>query len=357
VGLNKIAGPFRKRPQNAAAWPFRKRPQNAAAWPFRKRPQNAAAWPFRKRPQNAAAWPFRKRRLVLVPLFLKAVPVFFPKAFIRMSKLFNYDEVVCITLEGAKARQAHIQQELIEKHKIPVKFYVAKRSNRSGLIGCFESHIAVIRAAYEKGCKSVMVFEDDAIPTAGYDEAVLADVERFMATNPWEFVQFGYLFLRNGKEFSPFTDLFAYLSATRVPECKNLVHWNGLAAHAYALSRPAMRKVVEAGEKMLALPNDKVIHFDWLLLQVLDPALGFSVVPMQFDQKWCMQTQNSVSTTGRDTDVYEWIARKLRLLCILEKTALSYHLSQLQYYRLPIMLMFVLFVVVCVLIYRIFYQV
>lgn len=72
----------------------------------------------------------------------------------------NVDGVFIITLSN----QFEKQQNILDNWKgININFFVVER-NPNPKIGCFESHMDVIRMAKEKGLKRILILEDDAEP-------------------------------------------------------------------------------------------------------------------------------------------------------------------------------------------------
>ena len=72
--------------------------------------------------------------------------------------------IVCINLEERPDKR-----KLMEDHakslKLNLTFYTAKKHPESGIRGCLESHVEVVKMAKEKGWKYLMILEDDALFT------------------------------------------------------------------------------------------------------------------------------------------------------------------------------------------------
>lgn len=92
----------------------------------------------------------------------------------KMQPLFSFGSIVCISLRDIDC---------------PFRFHLVERDRRGGRVGCFTSHIEVIREAYDRGQKSVMIFEDDVVATPAYNSKIIREICRYLE---WELVQFGY---------------------------------------------------------------------------------------------------------------------------------------------------------------------
>ena len=67
--------------------------------------------------------------------------------------------VVCINLKTRKEKKRYMKIQC-RRRNIPVKFFAAEK-HQNPKRGCLESHLAVIKQAYEDGVKHLLVFEDD----------------------------------------------------------------------------------------------------------------------------------------------------------------------------------------------------
>jgi len=235
-----------------------------------------------------------------------------------------FDGIICITLADAKDRHEHMRH-IIEQTQIPVEFYYAKRHPLGGRVGCFDSHVAVTKLAYERGYKNVLILEDDLLPTASYDPRIIA--KAMEVTQPdkdpdWEMIQFGYWPMRD------VDDIFGILFYLTSPEVSPyVVRYQALACVAYALSRKAMKKIVEQAPSILATATPKTApHYDIWLQSIIAKCHAYCTIPQMFDQKWCMPTYNSAEST-----LEQVIFRPNQ--CLFEWSQLCHTLSLVRYYR------------------------
>ena len=208
-----------------------------------------------------------------------------------------------------------------------------------GLIGCFDSHIAVIKMVYERGCKNALIFEDDFTNTKAYNEKIIKEVTDFMKlNNTWLSIKLGYVPIQ--KETHLMMNLIQYFISNNVS--KHIIKWSGLASHAYIVSRKCMEILIPEGIRELKKPLDKIRHYDIFYQEVLDQTTNecYSVIPLMFDQKWCFQSNNSLPPYAK---FGERLFRYKNNQCLLERTGIMYYVSLLRYNR---KMLFILFMIV-----------
>ena len=246
-----------------------------------------------------------------------------------------FDAVVCITLEDAHDRQNTFTR-IFEGLSIPFEFYKAKRSEYGGRYGCFESHINVCRRAYDSGYKNVLIFEDDAIPTKGYDERLFKEVSDVMRRdNDWERIQLGYSIISN---FNDYGALFRLLSSERVSS--HIIRYHGCFTHAMCISRKGMKKILEAAPIELR-KGGHIEHVDVWLNKTLSRDHQYCTIPIMFDQDWCIPTNNIPNSF-----LEKYIMRPNQ--CFLGKLPVLYYLPMIRYYRNEILIFLLLFFILLV---------
>lgn len=238
-----------------------------------------------------------------------------------MDAFAAFDGILCIALSKAHARIAHVRR-MAARLKIPIEFYFVTPSPRSGLIGCFASHIGALSLALDRGLENVLIFEDDFVPSPSYSPAVIAAVGRFCRRDAtWECVKLGF-----GLEDMPsVVGAVRYMAAGRGAELlvgpelsvgpggAYTVRYTGLLAHALVVSRRGMEKLVRAGEAELARPDREIQHYDMWMRSVLSPRESHCVVPVQFDQAWDFPTTNSLPPGMKD-GLFESVLRRFQWL-------------------------------------------
>jgi len=136
------------------------------------------------------------------------------------------DKIVCINLKERKDKYANIKN-VFDKLKINVEFYFAEKHPTSGRIGCFESHINVIKNSYNNNNKFVLIFEDDVINTPSYNENNIKCVVDFIKKNNWcEYFQLGYSILPH--------EIYDYLNSKTLNSTpsNSIIQYNGNTTHA-----------------------------------------------------------------------------------------------------------------------------
>jgi GR25 family glycosyltransferase involved in LPS biosynthesis len=223
-----------------------------------------------------------------------------------------FDRIVCVTLREDVERQHRfrgVMRDVGIGHRF--SFFKADRHPKGGRVGCFESHIEVIAAAYaDPACKSILIFEDDAIMAPGYDARIIEGAVSFLRSidgnnddddrhkangrTPWAVMMLGFAVFKAQYHLGMVTAPMVAPHVIRYP-------WVVLA-HAYALSRKGMQAVLQPALAELAKPPHKVAHFDTFMAKALAPLdATYSIVPTQFEQAWCMPSNNVPFSTMEAT--------------------------------------------------------
>jgi GR25 family glycosyltransferase involved in LPS biosynthesis len=234
-----------------------------------------------------------------------------------------FDKIYCITLEHRKDRQQS-SEKIFCNFNIPVEFFYTKKHPQGGIIGCFLSHITCIQNAYDSGANTILIFEDDVIPTKGYDTEIITQCIEFMKNNEWEYFQFGYIINNIGDFFF----------AEQVNN--NIIKYNGTATHAYCLSRVGIKRILKNAYNIIQQSN--IIPIDYYYLEIFPKKTRFCVIPLQFDQKWCIEHDNIPNS-------FKNLIYRLNQ-CTFEKYNIWHNISILYYYRIYLLILIIFFVVI-----------
>lgn len=148
-----------------------------------------------------------------------------------MIKEFSFfDKIYCINLYTRKDRYSS-SKKIFKKHNIPVTYYQTHKHPTSGLQGCFESHINVIKKAYDEGAKNVLIFEDDL--RSNFSLKKLQQSIKFMKDKYWDIFYLGAV-----------PDI-RYKGTTKVSSFPGIYKLDGICTHAYAVNYRAMKKLKE----------------------------------------------------------------------------------------------------------------
>ena len=145
----------------------------------------------------------------------------------------GFDAIYCISLTTTpdKLKKAkELFKELGFEHL--VKYYITKKSEYGGIYGCFESHVNVMKKCYaDPNCKNVLIFEDDVIKGAFYNEKYINNAIQFMKYNKdWDILKLGALV------FLP-----PLVCNKKIGICKG----NSVYAHAYVVNRKAIKQHID----------------------------------------------------------------------------------------------------------------
>lgn len=221
-----------------------------------------------------------------------------------------FDDIVCINLETRWDRYEHAKQ-VFASYSIPGRIMKVQKHHVSGMQGCFESHLSIIRNAYQQQQQHVLVFEDDLAPTKSYNEQYVRDAIRFMSeNNDWDIFYFGY-FVFNDKMHP----LQTFLTANSVEP--HIIQYNPFATHAYCINRRGMDKVLQRCTEYMT-----TVHYD-IFLASHAGLKNYCYVPMLFDQKFCFASDIAPN------NAIERIARSCQ--CFADKSNILYHISYFKY--------------------------
>jgi GR25 family glycosyltransferase involved in LPS biosynthesis len=237
--------------------------------------------------------------------------------------MYIFDSIFCINLKERKDRFKK-SKKLFDRLKIPIEYYFADKHN-NGRIGCFESHINVIKKSYFRGDNYVLIFEDDIVETS-FNENILKDISEYMKYKNCEYFQLGYSILPN--------ELPSYMLSSR--EMVNntcILNYVGLLTHSYILSRNGMKKVIDNYESHI-----NTVHLDVFYKNIFKHSSAV-VCPTLFQQDFCSKNDNSPPE-----NIYFSILRYLS--CFQSNLSLFYLLSVLKryiFYFIFLISLFILF--------------
>jgi GR25 family glycosyltransferase involved in LPS biosynthesis len=191
--------------------------------------------------------------------------------------LYNFfDKIYCINLIYRKDRYESAQSTFKKLNISNVEFYFATKSDKGGRYGCFESHINVIKKAYNEGYNNILIFEDDIRPSIFYDEKILDEAITFMKTNNWDIFYLGYFVIDDE------------LKVLKIKNNnKNIFQFNACAAHAYCLNRKSMEKILNVYEKYISY-----MHVD--RFYSIDIFNNYFITPIIFEQYYCYPIDNLI---------------------------------------------------------------
>lgn len=147
----------------------------------------------------------------------------------------------------------------------------------------------------------------------------MLEVIQFMKTNKFDIIYLGSSPFRSTRDF---TWPGPYIFAQKVS--KHIIKYAGNLAHAYIVSRIAMKQILAEYEKLTSW--NKFVHIDAWYTKIFDNS--YCVVPILFDQRFCLPSNNT------PVDQIETIARHIQ--CSAEHYKIFFWLSMLPYYRLEI---------------------
>lgn len=204
-----------------------------------------------------------------------------------------FNDIVCINLEHRKDRK-QVSENIFKQLNINCRFHTVRKHPKGGMYGCFESHIQVIKDAYNKGLDNLLIFEDDIKLTPSYTNSQLEICTEFMKTNKeWDIFFLGYIPCNTNR--GSMKDLF---NAEFVNS--HIIQYRPFATHSYCVSRKGMHKILNNYKNHIGQ-----IHLDQYYVNLkLD---SYCTVPMLFDQHLCL-----LGTDNEPFDSFEAFIRRFQ---------------------------------------------
>ncbi len=228
-----------------------------------------------------------------------------------MTNIYDFfDDIICINLDISSDRKKHAEH-YFNKLNIPARFFTAKKHEKGGLYGCFDSHIQILLEAYNNNLEYILVFEDDFLPTDSYSEDKLQSAIDFMKTNEdWDILHLGYSSLRDNK------DGFSTILSGKLYN-DDIVQYNAFCTQALCYNKQSIKKIVDTYKEFIG-----IVHYDMYISTYAD-LKNYCIIPMLFDQNFYFEHNNE------STDYIEVILRNL--FPFLACTQINYKLSLLKY--------------------------
>jgi len=190
-----------------------------------------------------------------------------------MEKIYKLvDEIYCINLISRPDRY-NLMKNFEKEENIKITFYRPEKDPSGGMIGCFKSHIEVIKIAYELGQNKIMVLEDDLIRTKSYNDICYNQITEFINSEDWDII----------KITSGTLDPFIILNYNLV--LPNLYQGNTLSGASYILNRKSMKKILDTYQNYAI-----TTHYDGYHNKIFKKI--YNIIPIIFTQKWDLGSDN-----------------------------------------------------------------
>jgi GR25 family glycosyltransferase involved in LPS biosynthesis len=243
-----------------------------------------------------------------------------------MTNIYNYfDDIVCINLDFRKDRRAEAQKYFTELN-IPANFLTVKKHEKGGRYGCFDSHIKVLKYAQANNYTNILVFEDDVMPTKGYNEKIIKKAVEFMQNNKdWDILYFGYSFMDQNQQ--------TIFTAPNYND--DIIIYKPLLTHAFCYSQRGINTILKTYKPYLGKT-----HYDQFLVNHKG-LKSFCILPLMFNQNWTSEHNNSTH------NLTEEIVRQY-VQPIIPYLDLHYNMSMLRY-KYKEFLMYLCIIFICIL--------
>ncbi len=175
------------------------------------------------------------------------------------------DKYYCINLYERPDRYLSASQ-VFKKLNLDVIFYQTHKNPKSGAQGCYDSHLNVIRNAYNANYNRVCIFEDDVLPSKYLTNDNINYVKNFIDNNDYDIFYLG-----------PRPDVLRFSINKISSEHKDKYIYTGkiLCAHAYIINRKFMKQMLDNYSNYNNTTIDKVYR---------DTAKSYAIYPSLFYQ-------------------------------------------------------------------------
>lgn len=201
--------------------------------------------------------------------------------------IYNYfDKIYCINLDISIDRKEYVSN-IFKELNIPVEFYNIKKHENGGLYGCFDSHINIIKYAYENNLENILVFEDDIEPTKSYNIENINKIINFMKKNKeYDIFYLGYLAFKDNSKNKSFSSIF---NSKKIEN--NIYKYNPICTHSICYNRRSYKKILENYDDYIGL-----IHYDNYIANYLD-LNNYCFMPCLFEQKYFKSLNKPLNNT------------------------------------------------------------
>jgi GR25 family glycosyltransferase involved in LPS biosynthesis len=148
----------------------------------------------------------------------------------KLKNLWKYfDKIYCINLYEREDRYNDAKNMFQNIGLDDINFYRTYRHPNGGQQGCFESHINIIKKAYDSGAENCLIFEDDAYPLD------------FSYTNLYKCIEF----MKNNNHWNVFyLGAFPNIKYDHINNKQNHFYQiHPFGCHAYVIHRKYMEKI------------------------------------------------------------------------------------------------------------------
>lgn len=226
------------------------------------------------------------------------------------------DKIICINLIDRPDKYNNAKR-VFDKLNLHVDFYQPEKHKYSGRIGCFESHINVIKECFDQNMNRILIFEDDIIETSSYNKDSIQNIIHFLDNNVCDYFQLGYTILPH--------EMINYFTSLSISNT-HFLQYNGNCTHAYILNRTGMEKILKTWKKYC---YNKKLDIDVYYKEIFKNN-GACSCPILFDQNFCINNDNEIATTS-----YYTFMRSFS--CVQYHISFMYYLSIIRYQYLLIL--------------------
>jgi GR25 family glycosyltransferase involved in LPS biosynthesis len=214
------------------------------------------------------------------------------------------DEIYCINLITRNDRYETMNQ-FASSEDIKITYFRPERHPKGGRMGCFTSHLKIIKHAYDTSQNMILIFEDDIIKTESYNKINHDEIVSLIKNNKnWEILQLGW--------FDIFNSLFNIKK-----ESTNISQFGSRLTSSYIINRKGMKRILDTYKEYI-----DTYHVDRYYQLIFDKTM-YNIIPIIFDQDR-KSVRNNIWINKHIDDMIVYIDLKLNFV---------YNLSLFKYYN------------------------
>lgn len=193
-----------------------------------------------------------------------------------------FDDIVCINICDMKNAKKHING-MYKKYNISGRFYITQKHPIGDIYCRFNSHINIIKEAYNNNMDNILIFEDTVVPSIFYSKELLQNAIDFMKNNNnWDIFFLGYDIIAPVDRFN--TDYKSIFSSIKVSN--HIIKFNSSSSYAVCYNRNSMQKILEEYEYYVGIVN----YHDFLAAKMNFKC--YCITPILFDSNFLLKSEN-----------------------------------------------------------------
>jgi GR25 family glycosyltransferase involved in LPS biosynthesis len=232
------------------------------------------------------------------------------------------DKIYCINLISRNDKY-ELMKIFQKNENIDIKYYRPIKDPSGGGIGCFRSHVEVIKDAYKNNYSNIIIFEDDVIRSKSYNSINYEEISNFIKYNKdWEIIN-----LAPTSVITFFDDNIS----------EHIFNGGTLSTFSYMLNKKGMEKIINTYEKFI---ND--YYYDVYLQKIFLKDKFYNITPIIFNVNWNLGSDNNWCDNKIISSWIFTLYHKIDIIYIL--SLFKYNIKFIKLFLLFVVIFFVIFI-------------